>query len=751
MTKTLRQPPIVFLPKLVYDMVTSTDSSGLPKAASLLPSHSVTWASSFRPLLSKTMTSTEQSLYYRQWTAPRPSHMDYGNRAEGRVDSFHPRRLLLSGPPQIGKTGAYLQFLSILSRMLIRLTEVDVYDEEEININLREESDWHYLQLSDLWPDLELFKKLPFDYIIHDPKYEDASLICSHHQSIKSEDRGMSRKPEDLYVRRQTARMRLSKYAAYNTYHHCERCHQYMGFHPHYQALSFPLTPQLYESTLHAFAFSYSMLGEEIQLHFIIPKSKEHHFVFSQPGGQLESMRLPLVTDKSQEYIKSPTFTPTTGRHEHGLFNLYHAMEGAGHLHVLVVKEYEMAIYKKYWPNHIMLVLPRVFNSAGVGAAHFLIKELSYHNLELERNRQEELGIKPQDIWPFIVISDDSCVMWNVVDIDCGGERSREFSWSERNVSLKHIMQHIEAAPNITHYALIGMRKWSSKTGSREVREPFSRCHVHDFIILNVDLTQNVQYNQNRFTCDDVDFNLRAHSAGLLLCRFNRFSVMKKQVAVGGHRSFHITSKQYCATHLPWQGQAGVPCSLEASGRASLLWVSGSDGHLFPMQVSDNPVAVVPAQYICAPDSKHTFLAAPAQLLLEEFLQHHSHRFFPLSLRNYGHPVLSVDCYLNLGSQISVCHVSSRPHALNVSCSDFAFSGLLLYLCDSFVGASFLKKFHFLKGATLCVICQDRNSLRQTVVRLELEDEWQFRLRDEFQTANAKKDRPLFFLTGRHI
>ncbi|XP_006869510.1 PREDICTED: protein GREB1 isoform X1 [Chrysochloris asiatica] len=701
MTKACRQPPVVFLPKLVYDMVTSTDSSGLPKAASLLPTHSVMWASSFRPLLSKMMTSTEQSLYYRQWTVPRPSHMDYSNRSEGRMDSFHPRRLLLSGPPQIGKTGAYLQFLSILSRMLIRLTEVDVYDEEEININLKEESDWHYLQLSDPWPDLELFKKMPFDYIIHDPKYEDASLICSHHQSIKNEDRGVARKPEDLYVRCQTARMRLSKYAAYNTYHHCEQCHQYMGFHPRYQ---------LYESTLHAFAFSYSMLGEEIQLHFIIPKSKEHHFVFSQPGGQLESMRLPLVTDKSHEYIKSPTFTPTTGRHEHGLFNLYHAMDGASHLHVLVVKEYEMAIYKKYWPNHIMLVLPSIFNSAGVGAAHFLIKELSYHNLELERNRQEELGIKPQDIWPFIVISDDSCVMWNMVDVDYAGERSREFSWSERNVSLKHIMQHIEASPNITHYALIGMRKWSSKTRSSEVHEPFSRCHVHDFIILNVDLTQNVQYNQNRFMCDDVDFNLRVHSAGLLLCRFNRFSMMKKQIAVGGHRSFHITSK-----------------------------------------VSDNPVAIVPAQYICAPDSKHTFLAAPAQLLLEKFLQYHSHRFFPLSLKNYNHPVLSVDCYLNLGSQISVCYVSSRPHSLNISSSDLMFSGLLLYLCDSFVGASFLKKFHFLKGATLCVICQDRNSLRQTVVRLELEDEWQFRLRDEFQTANAKEDRPLFFLTGRHI
>ncbi|GAB0185631.1 protein GREB1 [Grus japonensis] len=410
------------------------------------------------------MTCTEQSLYYRQWTVPKPIHMDYNNRNEGRMDTFHPRRLLLSGPPQIGKTGAYLQFLSILSRMLIRLTEVDVYNEEEININVKEESDQYYHQPGDMWPDLEIFKKMPFDYTIHDPKYEDASLICSKLQTVNSE-----------------------------------------------------------------------------------------------------------------------------------------------------------------------------------GAAHFLIKELSYHNLELERNRQEELGIKPQDIWPFIVISDDSCVMWNAVEVDCSGDRKSDYTWTERNVSLKQILQHIEATPNVTHYALIGMRKWSSKTNSAEIKEPFSCCHVHDFIMLNVDLTQNVQYNQNRFTCDDVDFNLRVHSAGLLICRFNHFSVMKKQIAVGGQRSFHIKSK------------------------------------------------------------------------------------------------------------IAVCYVSSRPHSLNISSSGLTFSGLLLYLCDSFVVASFLKKFHFLKGATLCVICQDRNSLRQTVVRLELEDEWQFRLRDEFQTANAKEDRPLFFLTGRHI
>jgi len=48
--------------------------------------------------------------------------------------------------------------------------------------------------------------------------------------------------------------------------------------------------------------------------------------------------------------------------------------------------------------------------------------------------------------------------------------------------------------------------------------------------------------------------------------------------------------------------------------------------------------------------------------------------------------------------QIAVCYVSSRPHSLNINSSGLAFSGLLLYLCDSFVVASFLKKFHFLKG-----------------------------------------------------
>uniref|UniRef100_A0A8D3CL28 Growth regulating estrogen receptor binding 1 n=1 Tax=Scophthalmus maximus TaxID=52904 RepID=A0A8D3CL28_SCOMX len=661
------RPPSVLLPRALCDIIMASDSSGLPRCTSFLPHMSVAWASSFRPLLSKMMTCTEQSLYYRQWTAPRSHHMDSSNRTEGRSDNFHPRRLLLSGPPQVGKTGAYLHFLGILSRMLIRLMEVDIYDEEDVNYS-------QYICSN-------IMKTMPFDYTLHDPKYDDISAVyCPGY-----------RPSEDVYLRRRTSRIKLSKYAAYNTYHHCEQCHQYLGFNPRYQ---------MYESTLHAFTFTHLLLGEEIQLYFIIPKSKEHYFSFSQPGGQLESMRLPLISDWSPDCIKSPIFTPTTGRHEHGLFNLYHAMDGASHLHILVVKEYEMAVYKKYWPNHIMLVLPTVFNGTGIGAAHFLIKELSYHNLELERSRRLEGGGPAVDVWPFIILADDSCVMFNTVDLDAGP--------TEHAVSLKQVLQHMEACPDLANYGLCGIRKWSSQTYDSE--EPFSRGHLHDFLLLNVDRSQNIQYDQNRFTCHDVDFTLRLHSAGLLVCRFNSFSVMKKQIAIGGYKTFIIKTK-----------------------------------------MTDVPTSVGPSQYICAPDSKHLFLATPAQLLLEKYLQHTSQKLFPLSTKNYAHPVLSVDCYLNLGPEVTVCFVSSRPHSVNISTTGLLFSGLLLCFADTFVTAGFLKKFTFLKGATLCVISADRSSLRQTVGRLELEEEWRFRLSDEFQTANAKEDRPLFFLTGKHI
>lgn len=66
------------------------------------------------------------------------------------------------------------------------------------------------------------------------------------------------------------------------------------------------------------------------------------------------------------------------------------------------------------------------------------------------------------------------------------------------NISLKSVLLHMEATPSLSHYAVCGLRSWSSKTYASALGAAFSRCHLHDFILLNVDLTQNVQYDLNR-------------------------------------------------------------------------------------------------------------------------------------------------------------------------------------------------------------------------------------------------------------
>lgn len=685
-------PRTVIMSRAAYNLLSGESVSQL-SSFSLLPHADVAWSSPLRPLITHNLQGAEQSMYYRQWTTARQHHADY----EAPLVP-HPRRLLLSGAPQVGKTGAYLQFLRILFRMLIRLLEVDVYDENEVE---DEEETSISSPVNTMWPDIEEILKFPFDFFPRDPKFKKASPVYSEKMPKCLKD---SKKDGESQIpaQRETRSIRLSRFAAHNAFHHCEQCHHYCEASP---------SSQLAECIFHAFTFSSSMLGEEVQLQFVIPKSKEQHFVFSQQGSHLESMHLPLVSTKDPDLLKSPIFTPTTGRQDHGLLNLFHAMEGGNHLHILVVKQFEMALYRKYWPNHILLVLPAVFNNAGVGAARFMIKELSYHNLELERNRLEEQGIKRQDVWPFIVMMDDSCVLWNAYQPADNSETS-DGGLALTNVSLKSMLQHMENTPKISYYAMCGTRKWSSRQSHKPPSRPFSRCHLHDFVLLNVDLTQNVQYDLNRYSCEEVDFNLRVNSSGLLLCRFNYFSLMKKHIPFGGKKDFMVKPK---------------------------------------LVEIENPSLIIPFQYVCAPDSEQTLLDAPAQFLLEKFLQSCSYRLFPMAIQNRNNPVLSIDSYLNIGPEISVCYINSRPHSTNLNHQGLAFSGLLLYLSDSFVVSGLLKKFHFLKGATLCVICQDRSSLRQTIVRLELEDEWQFRLRDEFQTANCSEDRPLYFLTGRHV
>lgn len=98
-------PPVVILSKAAYSLLGSRRGGKLPASAALLPHPDVAWASPLRPLLPGHASAEEQSLYYRRWTAARPHHADHGNQADPALGArpCHPRRLLLTGPPQVGK------------------------------------------------------------------------------------------------------------------------------------------------------------------------------------------------------------------------------------------------------------------------------------------------------------------------------------------------------------------------------------------------------------------------------------------------------------------------------------------------------------------------------------------------------------------------------------------------------------------------------------------------------------------------
>ena len=57
-----------------------------------------------------------------------------------------------------------------------------------------------------------------------------------------------------------------------------------------------------------------------------------------------------------------------------GLLNLFHAMEGRDHIHLVFVKNNELPFYQKIWPNHVLVGLPPSCNLRGLGTAKDIMK-----------------------------------------------------------------------------------------------------------------------------------------------------------------------------------------------------------------------------------------------------------------------------------------------------------------------------------------------------------------------------------------
>jgi hypothetical protein len=278
---------------------------------------------------------------------------------------------------------------------------------------------------------------------------------------------------------------------------------------------------------------------------------------------------------------------------------------------------------------------------------------------------------------------------------------------------------------------------WSKEL---EENQPSSRLTdydlSHDFILLNLSKISDISYNLFSFNSAEVDFNLQ-----LRVCECP--TKLRKDLA-------------FVKKYLP------------------------SGGNPYPLRSDVTGLCTsVDKLVISLHHDSSSHLPHPGPYLMEHYLLFKSQVLFPYA-QSPQFPVLVVDNYISLGPHTHVSFVKSEMLRVEngSSCSQngevnalsgghlpalqsntsplplkdlsgIRFGGLLLYLCEEKVSSEHLKQLNFVTGASLCLVTRDCKSLVREVARLDLEESWKFRLRDEYQTACADDMTPLFFLIGK--
>ena len=192
--------------------------------------------------------------------------------------------------------------------------------------------------------------------------------------------------------------------------------------------------------------------------------------------------------------------------------------------------------------------------------------------------------------------------------------------------SLWRVLQHLENTPDLLNYGMLGLQQYSADASIPVSQGSFSHCPLHTTVMLNLSKLQGIKYNPNRYWWEDLDLSLHVLASGIPTCRFNHLIVAKKRIQTGGAVAFNEEPAQ--------SADKGSPSRETHPG--DLL--------------------------VTAPDREDTpYLSVPAYYLLERYLElMGSVRLFPEAVDKPEHPVLVVDCYVNLGPRVCLEFVSSH-------------------------------------------------------------------------------------------
>jgi len=286
------------------------------------------------------------------------------------------------------------------------------------------------------------------------------------------------------------------------------------------------------------------------------------------------------------------------------------------------------------------------------------------------------------------------------------------------DVPLSDVIRSLEQNADCLQYAAISLPQWSKPPEEEATPTRFETTPIpltdydlnHDFIMVNLMKTAGVHYHSYSFNSSQIDFNLQLQAAGLKTKLRSDFVFVKKHILSGGNL---------------YPSHPSIP-SLYLDTEKLAISLHHDSSSLFPH---------------------------PGPYLMEQFLLHKSSSLFPYA-HSPSSPVFMVDNYVNLGRKTCIALVKSEQLSSDAFLSTkevdkIQFGGLVLYLCEGRVASKQLQRLRFVPGACLCLVTRDCKSLVREVARLDLEERWKFRLRDEYQTACPDHLRPLFFLIGR--
>ena len=63
---------------------------------------------------------------------------------------------------------------------------------------------------------------------------------------------------------------------------------------------------------------------------------------------------------------------------------------------------------------------------------------------------------------------------------------------------MKGLIREVEAIPKLFSFAMIGFQQWSGRLKVMTEGQPFSQCHLYNMVFVNLEETQNVQYDHHR-------------------------------------------------------------------------------------------------------------------------------------------------------------------------------------------------------------------------------------------------------------